>query len=140
MHARPFLLRRLLVLCWLIPAACATMFAAERSDDLSGTYQGHAPEADAAKRVFTLTLATDGSATLTTLYIGKHDAAQHGHWTESARQVVLTFDAEGSNRPPRPITFRYHGHELSPIHWDASEWGRAGPPVLRRSRSVQGGL
>jgi hypothetical protein len=108
-------------------------FARRPAADPSGTYQGHAPTADAARRVFTLNLAADGTAILTTLYIGKNDAMQHGRWTQNGSQIQLTFDAIGPNRPPHPITFRHRGHELSPIHWDPSEWGRAGPPVLHRS-------
>ena len=135
------LLRRLLpVLCWLIASACGTLFAGDREADLPGIYQGHAPAADAAKRVFTLNLSADGSAILTTLYIGKNDATQHGRWTQSGSQIVLTFDPMGPNRPPGPITFRHRDHQLSPVHWDPSEWGRAGPPVLHRSRAMQGGF
>jgi hypothetical protein len=120
------------------PAKTATAFytvdfARRPEADPSGTYQGHAPAADAARRVFTLNLAADGTAILTTLYIGKNDATQHGRWTQNGSQILLTFDAMGPNRPPHPITFRHRGHELSPIHWDPSEWGRAGPPVLHRS-------
>lgn len=116
-------------------AAFYTVDFAQRPEaDPSGTYQGHAPAADAAKRVFTLKLAADGTAILTTLYIGKSAATQHGRWTQNGSQIFLTFDAMGPNRPPHPITFRHRGHELSPIHWDPSEWGRAGPPVLHRSR------
>jgi NlpE N-terminal domain len=139
MHARSVLIRYLLALCWLSPAAWAAMFAGGRPADLAGIYQGHAPAADAAKRVFTLNLAADGTASLTTLYIGKDDTTQHGRWTQSGSQVVMSFDAMGPNRPPHPITFRHHDHELRPIHWDPSEWGRAGPPVLHRSRTCQGG-
>jgi NlpE N-terminal domain len=108
-------------------------FARRPEADPSGTYQGHAPAADAARRVFTLNLAPDGTAILTTLYIGKNDATQHGRWTQNGSQILLTFDPMGPNRPPHPITFRHRGHQLSPIHWDPSEWGRAGPPVLHRS-------
>jgi hypothetical protein len=129
--------RRLLAF-WLVWAACVTMLGAE--PEAAGIYQGHAPAGDAAKRVFTLNLAPDGDAMLTTLFIGKDGATQRGHWTQNGREVVVTFDAMGPNKPPRPLTFRHHRHELSPIHWDSSEWGRAGPPVLYRSRAVQGGL
>jgi NlpE N-terminal domain len=138
MMGHPLFSRCLLALCWLISAGGVTLFAAER--EVSGVYQGHAPAADAAKRVFTLNLAPDGGATLTTLYIGKNDVNQQGHWTQNGTQVVLTFEPMGNNKPPRPITFRHHGHELSPIHWDPSEWGRSGPPILHRSRTVQGGV
>ena len=138
MRAPPLFPRSLL--CWLVLAACAGMSASGREVDVSGTYQGHAPAADAAKRVFTLNLSADGTAVFTTLYIGKSDVIQHGRWTQSGSQIVLVLDAMGPNRPPRPITFRHHGRQLSPIHWDPSEWGRAGPPVLHRSRSAQGGF
>jgi hypothetical protein len=132
--------RSLLAFCWLIPAACASLLAAEREVNLPGVYQGHAPAADAAKRVFTLNLGPDGTALLTTVFIGKGDATQRGRWTRSGSQVVITFDAIGPNRPPRPLTFRHRDHELSPVHWDPNEWGRNGPPVLHRSREAQGGL
>ncbi len=132
---RPVLKRCLLAACWLIPAACVSMLATQAETDLSGTYQGRAPAADEARRVFTLSLAEDGTAILTTLYIGKNDATQHGRWTHSGSQIVLTFDPMGPNQPPGPITFRHHDDELHPIRWDPSEWGRHGPPVLHRSRS-----
>jgi NlpE N-terminal domain len=115
-------------------------FALQPDADPSGVYQGNAPAADAAKRVFTLNLASDGTAILTTLYIGKNDARQQGRWTRDGSQILLTFDAMGPNRPPHPITFRHRGNALSPIHWDPSEWGRAGPPVLHRSRTKTAGI
>jgi NlpE N-terminal domain len=136
---RRFLFRRSL-LCWLLLAACVSMSAGGREIDVSGTYQGHAPAADAAKRVFTLNLSADGTAVFTTLYIGKSDVIQHGRWTQSGSQIVLNLDAMGPNRPPRPITFRHRDHQLSPVHWDPSEWGRAGPPVLYRSHAAQVGF
>lgn len=139
---------RLLPACWLLSAFCAGAqlsllssagthvmgFAGREQAVLSGTYQGHAPAGDVAKRVFTLDLAADGTAVLTTLYIGKGDASEHGRWTQTGSQIVLTFDPIGPNRPPGPIIFRHRNHELSPIHWDSSEWGRGGPPVLHRLR------
>lgn len=97
---------------------------------VAGTYQGRAPAADAARRVFILRLAPDGTALLTTVYIGKHQATEHGSWSQTGKEVVLTFDPLGGNQPPRPITFHYHRQALHPIRWDLSEWGRAGPPVL----------
>jgi hypothetical protein len=132
--------RYLIAVCWLIAAVCVPMAAEERVVDLSGTYQGRAPAADPAKRLYTLTLAADGTATLTTLYIGRDDTKQRGHWTQKGRQVVLSFDEMGANPAFRPIVFRRRGHQLTPIAWDASEWGRAGPPVLHRTRSAQGGF
>jgi hypothetical protein len=132
--------RYLIAVCWFITAACVPMAAEERVAHLSGTYQGHAPAADPAKRVYTLTLAADGTAILNTLYIGRDDTMQHGHWSQKGRQVVLSFDEMGANPAFRPIVFRHHGHQLTPIAWDGSEWGRAGPPVLHRARSAQGGF
>ncbi len=137
MLARPRFCHHWLALCCLLAAIWGTPFAIAEPD-LPGMYQGHAPAADAAQRVFTLNLAADGSATWTTQYIGKGRVSQRGHWTEGGRQVVLDFDAMGSNRPPRPITFRVRGHKLSPLHWDPSEWGGAGPPVLYRARPQAG--
>jgi NlpE N-terminal domain len=140
MLVRRLIPRSLLALCWIIPAALATICAGDRVTDLAGVYQGHAPASDAARRVFTLNLASDGTAMFTTQYIGKHDATQHGRWTQSGSQIILTFDSMGPDGPPRPITFRHRDHALSPVHWDPSEWGRAGPPVLHRSHVAQGGL
>lgn len=129
-----------LALCWILPAIIATQSAWGRETELSGVYQGHAPASDAAKRVYTLNLVSDGTAMLTTQYIGKDNSTMHGRWTQSGRQIVLTFDSIGPNGPPLPITFRYRDHALSPVHWDPNEWGRAGPPVLHRARVSQGGF
>jgi len=129
-----------LALCWILPALCATLSARGHETDLSGIYQGHAPASDAARRVYTLNLASDGTAMLTTQYIGKENVTMHGRWSQSGRQIVLTFDSMGPNGPPRPITFRHRNHELSPVHWDPNEWGRAGPPILRRAHVAQGGF
>jgi len=115
------------------PRLCLIMYSRHQEPDLPGTYSGHAPANDAAKRVFTLNLAADGTATLDTLYIGKDNATEHGRWKLTGNQVELTFDPMGPNQPPRPIVFRHRDHQLSPIHWDTSEWGRSGPPVLHRS-------
>jgi NlpE N-terminal domain len=145
---RPRFLFRLLPAFWLLSAFCAgaqpsppsstgihiTGLARRQQADILGIYQGHAPATDIEKRVFTLDLAADGTAVLTTLYIGKGDAAEHGRWTQTGSQIVLTFDPIGPNRPPGPISFRHRDHELSPIHWDLSEWGRGGPPILHRLR------
>ena len=155
LRVHPQLLGTLMVLCWLMMAPCAgaqepnsagmaaVSFLWRQEADLAGTYQGHAPAADAARRVFTLNLASDGTAVFDTLYVGKDSVTQHGRWMQSGSQIVLTFDPMGPHQPPRPITFRHRDHELSPIRWDPSEWGRGGPPVLHRARpktSVQGGL
>ena len=130
------------VACWL--AVCLWTPAAlgwSQTQDAAGTYQGHAPAADAARRVFTLSLAADGTAVLDTLYIGKDDVTEHGRWTRTGRQIVLTFDAMGANPPPEPITFRYRHRQLNPVTWDSNEWGRRGPPVLYRSKAgMQGGF
>ena len=140
MLVRPLIPRFWLALCWILPALCATLSARAHETDLSGIYQGHAPASDAAKRVYTLNLASDGTAILTTQYIGKENVTMHGRWTQNGRQIVLTFDSMGPNGPPRPITFRHRNRELSPVHWDPNEWGRTGPPILRRARVAQGGF
>jgi hypothetical protein len=146
-HILPAFLRLLPALCWLLPTSYASgqisakgqsgfrpaaLFRRQETD-LSGTYEGRAPAGDAARRVFTLSLAIDGTATFTTLYIGKGDATQRGRWTQNGNQIVLAFETLGQNRPPSPITFLHRDHELSPVQWDKSEWGRKGPPVLHRA-------
>jgi NlpE N-terminal domain len=133
------LLLCLIVLAWA-PAFCSPSTAPARFREISaspkptvaGIYKGHAPAEDAAKRSFTLKLSPDGSALLTTIYIGKLPATESGRWSQEGEDLVLTFDPLGSNQPPRPITFRYHREALHPVHWDLSEWGSAGPPVLNR--------
>jgi hypothetical protein len=102
--------------------------------DLAGTYIGRAPANDAARPVYSLVLTTDGKALWSTIFLGKDRATQPAHWLQTGSELVLDFDKVGPGSPPRPITFHYHHHELRPIHWDQSEWGRAGPPVLHRQR------
>src|ERR1700692_3544572 len=104
----------LLALCWILPAAFATRVARGHETDPSGVYQGHAPASDAARRVFTLNLASDGTAMFTTQYIGEDNVTMHGRWSQSGRQIVLTFDSMGPNGPPRPITFRHPDPAPSP--------------------------
>jgi NlpE N-terminal domain len=145
MLVRPLIPRFWLAMCLILPALCSTQLtsglsASSRETDLAGVYQGRAPASDAARRVYTLNLASDGTAMLTTQYIGKDNVTMQGRWTRNGREIVLTFDSLGPNGPPRPITFRYRGHELSPVHWDPNEWGRTGPPILRRARVAQGGF
>ena len=110
-HARPF--RASYITCWRSAGSARPpgppCSPGGEPAELSGTYQGHAPAADAAKRVFTLNLAADGTASLTTLYIGKDDTTQHGRWTQSGSQVVMTFDAIGPNRPPPSHHFSSSG-------------------------------
>ena len=131
-------LRFWLVLCCLTVSVSCQAFATINRNDLPGIYQGHAPAADAARRQFTLNLKTDGTAVLTTLFIGKGRASERGRWSLSGRQITLSFDPIGPNGPPRPITFRYHHRKLSPVTWDTGEWGSAGPPVLSRSYAQAG--
>ncbi|HEV2273998.1 MAG TPA: copper resistance protein NlpE N-terminal domain-containing protein [Acidobacteriaceae bacterium] len=103
---------------------------------IAGTYQGRAPAADAAMRRFILRMSADGTAALTTIYIGKHSATQSGRWQQNGSELLLTFNPEGSNLPPSPISYRVHGRALTPIHWNQSEWGQLGPPVLHRSKDA----
>ena len=145
MLVRPLIPRFWLAMYLILPALCSTQLtsglsASGRETDLAGVYQGRAPASDAARRVYTLNLASDGTAMLTTQYIGKDNVTMQGRWTRNGREIVLPFDSLGPNGAPRPITFRYRGHELSPVHWDPNEWGRTGPPILRRAHTAQGGF
>jgi hypothetical protein len=128
------------VLVGLVLAANLMGVALAAKLNLAGTYEGRAPAADAAKRVFTLTLSPDGSVVFTTRYLGKNDVVEHGRWAREGKQVTLNLDPMGPNRPPAPIAFRYHGHSLLPLHWDPSEWGSNGPPVFHRSHANPGGV
>jgi hypothetical protein len=103
--------------------------------DLAGTYDSTLTAA-APKPVYSLMLAAGGTATWSTLYLGKDNATQPAHWRLTGSELVVSFDALGPASPPSPITFHYHPHrsELRPVHWNQSEWGRAGPPVLHRKR------
>ena len=104
MHARPLFPRPLLALCWLILAAHAAMLAEGAEVDLSGTYQGHAPAADAAKRVFTLSLSADGTAIFTTQYIGKSDVIEHGRWSQE-RKPNRSYSRRDGAKPPSPAHY-----------------------------------
>ncbi len=111
---------------------------ADRHSGMAATYEGQAPAADAAKRRFTLLLAADGTAVLTTFYLGKNSTTERGRWTQNGDELVLTFNPLGPHQPPSPIAFRYRRRALWPIRWNQSEWGRAGPPVLHRSQHPAG--
>jgi NlpE N-terminal domain len=121
-----------------LPVVRIPALVTSEQTNAAGAYHGQAPAADAAKRVFTLNLNPDGSATLTTVYVAKGRATERGHWKQNGDEVVFTFDPIGSNQPRSPITFRYHHRALRPTQWDRSEWGQRGPPVLARSRTPDG--
>ena len=116
----------------------AIVRAADRHSDMAGMYEGQAPAADAATRRFTLLLMADGTAALTTFYMGKNSTTERGYWTQEGDELVLSFNPLGPHQPPSPIAFRYRRHALWPIRWNQSEWGHAGPPVLHRSRRPAG--
>lgn len=99
----------------------------------AGTYLGHARADDPGKRLFTLILNANGTATWCTLYLGKDRTVQAVHWQLTGPELTLNFDPLGPHPPPRAIVFHYHHRELRPIHWDPSEWGREGPPTLHRT-------
>jgi hypothetical protein len=100
----------------------------------AGTYLGHARADDPGKRLFTLTLDANGTATWSTLYIGKGRTVQSAHWQQTGPELTLSFDPLGPHPPPRSIMFHCYHHELRPVHWDQSEWGHEGPPTLHRAR------
>src|SRR5258708_12130227 len=100
MLVRPLIPRFWLALCWVLPALCTTLLASGHETDLSGVYQGHAPASDAARRVYTLNLAADGTAMLTTQYIAKDSVTMHAPWTQLGRPNGLPFNSPAPTRPP----------------------------------------
>ncbi len=102
-----------------------------------GSYSGILPAADAIARVVTLDLGVDGSALMTTQFIGKGaPIVENGTWSETndSAQVVLTV-RDGQPQDNR-LTWKLENNQLVPVAFDAAQYGANGLPLHRAGTGI----
>jgi hypothetical protein len=100
----------------------------------AGTYAGGLPAADAEARLITLVLLADGTATLSTEYVGKGTFLQTGTWQQAGTNVSTTFTTQDGNTLANPETFEWElvDGNLANRGWDRTAYGDDGFGVLLR--------
>lgn len=99
---------------------------------LFGTYSGILPAADAVGRVVTLELAIDGSATMTTQFIGKgNPIVESGTWVQDGDKAVVTFTQVDGQPEDNRITWTLQAANLATTEYDQGQYGTAGLPLTR---------
>lgn len=115
------------------PAATDVPVAPVQSDSkLVGSYSGILPAADAAGRVVTLDLAIDGTATMTTQFIGKGDPiVEVGTWVGEGDTAQVTFTQNNGQPEDNRITWTLQATKLVTSAYDQALYGTAGLPLSR---------
>lgn len=104
----------------------------EPNSKLVGTYSGILPAADAIGRVVTLDLALDGSATMTTQFIGKGSpVVESGTWVADGDNAAVTFTQRDGQPQDNRITWTLQGSTLVTTAYDQAQYGTAGLPLTR---------
>lgn len=99
---------------------------------LVGSYSGILPAADAAGRVVTLDLAIDGTATMTTQFIGKGDPiVEVGTWAADGDSAHVSFTQNNGQPQDNRITWTLQGTNLVTTEYDKTLYGTAGLPLSR---------
>lgn len=99
---------------------------------LVGSYSGILPAADAAGRIVTLELALDGTATMTTQFIGKGDpVVERGTWVVDGDNAVVIFTQANGQPEDNRITWTLQGANLVTTEYDQAQYGSAGLPLTR---------
>jgi len=97
-----------------------------------GNYSGILPAADALARVVALDLGVDGSALMTTQFIGKGaPIVESGTWSETndLAQVVLTV-RDGQPQDNR-LSWKLENNQLVPVEYDHAQYGATGLSLHR---------
>src|SRR5262249_51208559 len=99
---------------------------------LVGSYAAILPAADAVGRIVTLDLGIDGSATMTTQFIGKGTpSTESGTWTADDNNAVVAFTQVDGKPEDNRITWTLKGNNLATTAYDKNQYGSAGLPLQR---------
>ncbi|MBI4674245.1 MAG: copper resistance protein NlpE N-terminal domain-containing protein [Chloroflexi bacterium] len=99
---------------------------------LIGTYSAILPAADAPGRIVTLDLALDGTATMTTQFIGKGaPVVESGTWVERNDSASVTFTLRDGQAQDNRITWQLQDNQLVTTVYDQAQYGAAGLPLER---------
>lgn len=94
----------------------------------AGTYTAQLPAADSPGRDITLTLAEDGSVTMTTDYLNDQPPiVETGTWQanpDGTATVTLTAQGDREYFEPQVIVFQLEGETLSSVVFDPSVYGQ----------------
>ena len=96
---------------------------------LTTTYVALLPAADAAGRTISLSLKPDGTAELTTTYLGKGTISEKGAWKDNGDgtiTVTLTEKDGKKNAKPVVMKFQKDGASLKLVDYDKNVWGSEG--------------
>jgi hypothetical protein len=114
------------------PPATATLSAA-----LLGLYHAELPAADASSRNLYLALNADGSAALTSEYVGKGRVTAKGTWKADGQALTLSLTEEEGKAIKNEIVFDAPGSELIAKQWDQARYGSAGPGRYKKLSSSE---
>lgn len=116
-----------------VPAATEIPVAPVAPDSrLVGTFSGILPAADAIGRVVTLDLALDGTAIMTTQFIGKgNPVVESGTWVGDGDKAVVTFTQIDGQPQDNRITWTLQGSTLVTTEYDQAQYGSTGLPLTR---------
>ncbi|HZQ09232.1 MAG TPA: copper resistance protein NlpE N-terminal domain-containing protein [Anaerolineae bacterium] len=99
---------------------------------LVGSYSGVLPAADAPGRIVSLELAIDGTATMTTQFIGKGaPSTESGTWVANGNEAEVTFTQVDGTPEDNRITWKLDGNQLTTTEYDTAQYGSAGLPLTR---------
>lgn len=105
---------------------------AESGTQAVGTYTAALPAADAEARKITVALAPDGTAALSTEFIGKGTFVEKGTWTQDGITVTVVFTEQDGQTLAAPETFVFElqGGNLANTSWDQAAYGDGGLGTL----------
>jgi putative hemolysin len=113
--------------------ALPTSSPAAAQPEASGRYTGALPAADAIGQVLELSLEPDGTATLTTQYVGKGaPRVDAGTWLEEEASIVVVLGAQGPEQ--QRLSFHHDGSALDLIDAAGAGYG----PSLELVRTPSG--
>lgn len=102
------------------------------SANYAGTYNGVLPAADTIGRVVTLILERNGSATLTTVFIGKDQPnVEIGTWSAEGNIIRGNFTQSNGAPAASSITWEAHDLQLIATEFDQAQYGQSGPSLTR---------
>jgi hypothetical protein len=119
-----------LTVCAGSPAFAAPV-TSKAASKWAGTYESDPPKEGTPGGAMTLSLGTDGSATVSQDF-GKGESTYFGHWNDSGNGVVVTFDADAGKPAPPPMSFASSHDGLQATTWDHAAWGKLTPPVMKK--------
>jgi uncharacterized lipoprotein YbaY len=114
----------------VLAGGCKAESPAASGASLAGAYQSDVlPAADASGRVITLTLATDGAATLTTQFIGKGDPiVERGEWSQDGVKAAVKLKV---GNVAKSLTFEARDDGLVLLNPVEAGYGTAGLTLKR---------